>query len=158
MLRSVSDPFLPSLRGSDQSRRRLEASHTRERLRRHGDIAGPSDEDAMPSWLAEAAEDAFTPPGAGGGGLKTAEEPFDAAEWVVKLQAAIVEVVKNFDKPITYSEIGAKLGLNDTCFSKSNFKDTLMKGVVEEMVYKNLLKWSGTVRGAAYPPAYVDLP
>ena len=71
--------------------------------------------------------------------------PFAVATWVENIQEAILELVRSSSKPIKYAEIGQKLGLNETCISKTKFKDTVIMLLCEDLVGAGLLEWSKTV-------------
>jgi hypothetical protein len=70
---------------------------------------------------------------------------FVAEMWVGLLKEAVLDIVNRSEMALKYSEIGDRLGLNETCISGKKFKDSLMMNVVEDLVQNQQIKWSTTV-------------
>tara|TARA_Y100000748_G_C15484960_1_gene484339 strand:- start:1006 stop:1293 length:288 start_codon:yes stop_codon:yes gene_type:complete len=70
---------------------------------------------------------------------------FDASDWVATIQAAVIGLVQRSSRPIKYAEIGKTLGLNETCISKTKFKDAMIMVVCEDLIEKGQVKVSNTV-------------
>ena len=70
---------------------------------------------------------------------------FDAGAWVEVLKTSVLLVLYQAEHPLRYSEIGDRLGLNNTCISGKKFKDSLMMNVVEDLVLNRQVRWSPSV-------------
>ena len=77
--------------------------------------------------------------------LLKSEEGFNATDWVITLQAAVLGIVHRSPQAMKYSEIGRELGLNETCISRTKFKDAMIMVVCEDLVDKGHIKVSETV-------------
>lgn len=70
---------------------------------------------------------------------------FSIHEWVHEIQNEILSVLKESPVHLKYSEIGKKLGLNETCVSNTKFKDAMIMVLCEDLVERGIIKTSKTV-------------
>ena len=70
---------------------------------------------------------------------------FSSRDWVLEIQNEIVSVLTESRVHLKYSEIGKKLGLNETCVSKTKFKDAVIMVLCEDLVESGTLKASETI-------------
>jgi hypothetical protein len=70
---------------------------------------------------------------------------FSSSDWVLEIQNEIVSVLTESRVHLKYSEIGKKLGLNETCVSKTKFKDAMIMVLCEDLVESGTLKASETI-------------
>ena len=70
---------------------------------------------------------------------------FSIHEWVHDIQKEIVSVLTKSPVHLKYAEIGKKLGLNETCVSKTKFKDAMIMVLCEDLVERGIIKSSKTV-------------
>jgi len=70
---------------------------------------------------------------------------FSSSDWVLEIQNEIVSVLTESRVHLKYSEIGKKLGLNETCVSKTKFKDAVIMVLCEDLVESGTLKASETI-------------
>ena len=74
--------------------------------------------------------------------LLRSDNGFNADDWVISLEAAVLGIVYNSPVALKYSEIGNMLGLNNTCISSvGRFKDVVIMLVCEDLVNKRLIRW-----------------
>ena len=70
---------------------------------------------------------------------------FTSHDWVLEIQNEILTVLARSRVHLKYSEIGKKLGLNETCVSKTKFKDAVIMVLCEDLVESGRLKVSETI-------------
>ena len=70
---------------------------------------------------------------------------FSSSDWVLEIQNEIVSVLTESRVHLKYYEIGKKLGLNETCVSKTKFKDAMIMVLCEDLVESGTLKASETI-------------
>jgi len=71
--------------------------------------------------------------------------PFVAETWVNLLKEAVLDVINRSGMPISYREIGDRLGINETCVSNKKFGNTIAMNIVEDLVQTQQIRWSTTV-------------
>jgi len=70
---------------------------------------------------------------------------FSSRDWVLEIQNEILTVIAESRVHLKYSEIGKKLGLNETCVSKTKFKDAAIMVLCEDLIERGRIKASETI-------------